>query len=86
MEEEIVKFETSYKVEGKNLRKITTPDKIVPVIENFDINILEKEISKIDGVIELWQNKKNKLQEKLDKYNELSPKEVVKESELIMEE
>jgi phage terminase Nu1 subunit (DNA packaging protein) len=61
----------TYEREGSKLKEIRTPLEIVPEIKTYDIDEIKKEIKKIDGAIKKWEDKKEPLQEIVDRYENM---------------
>lgn len=61
----------TYEREGSKLKEIRIPLEIVPEIKTYDIDEIKKEIKKIDGAIKKWEDKKEPLQEIVDRYENM---------------
>jgi antitoxin component of MazEF toxin-antitoxin module len=90
MEElEATNITTSYEVTKDNLKVIKTPEKIVPIVEQYDLNEIRNQIARIDGAIELWNAKRKPLQDIIDKYEEIKPEvfeeDIIKDEEIVEE-
>jgi hypothetical protein len=70
-EKDKIKEIITEKIEGDNLIKEITYDKIPTKIEIIDINNIKAKINKIDSAIKQWESKKKPLQDLVDKYDNL---------------
>jgi len=73
MEEQIIepKYQTKYEATDKTLKKIETPNEIIPNETSYNIDEIQAQIDKIDGTIAEWEAKKAPLQEIINKHKEL---------------
>ncbi len=70
--ETTVQITTTYEVEGNTLKEINTPAEVQSTITTYNIEEIQAEIAKYQGVIAQWQAKIDPLQAIVDKYNELN--------------
>jgi len=57
-EETINKITTTYEAIDGSLKKIDTPDKIIPSTKTYNIKEIQEKIAKINNAISTWEDKR----------------------------
>ena len=68
---EETKYQTKYEATKDTLKRIDTPEEIIPNEKSYNIDEIQKQIDRIDNAISQWEAKKAPLQEIINKHKEV---------------